>query len=101
MYLLEDAQPRRFRSDTAFDYQLVRRVIRLAPVSAGTYWDNQRGKVKRVYRDVPPRVTEALAASLKDAFGAPGLMLAEKERKDSQRAAEEKQKLASALRELE
>lgn len=101
IYLLQDAEPRRFRSDAAFDYQLVRRVIRLAPVNAGTYWDNQRGKVKKVYRDVPPRVTEAIAAALKEAFGAPGLMLAERERKDSLRAAEEKQKLASALRDLE
>lgn len=101
MYLLHDAQPRRFRSDTAFDTQLVRRMIRLAPVSAGTYWDNQRGKVKRVYRDVPPRVIEAIAALLKEAFGSPGLMLAERERKDSRIAAEEKQKLASALKDLE
>jgi hypothetical protein len=101
MYLLQDAQPRRFRSDSAFDYQLTRRVIRLAPVNAGTYWDNERGKVKKVYRDVPPRVTEAIAASLKEAFGAPGLMLAERERKDRNKVAEEKQTLAAALKDLE
>jgi hypothetical protein len=57
LYLLQDADPRRFRSDEAFLFQLVRRVRGLADVNAGEYYDHITGKQKRVYRDLPPRVT--------------------------------------------
>ena len=101
MFILQDQQPRRFTSDEAFDFQLVRRVLRLAPANAGTYWDQQTGKVRRVYRDVPPRTIRAIAAPLKEAFGAPGLMLATKEREDAQRGAEEHKRLTEALGDLQ
>lgn len=101
MFILQEQHPRRFTSDDAFDFQLVRRVLRLAPTNAGTYWDQQDGKAKRVYRDVPPRTIRALAVPLKEAFGAPGLMLAVKEREETQRGADERKRLADALGDLQ
>ncbi|WP_297756056.1 hypothetical protein [Hydrogenophaga sp.] len=38
-----------------------------------------------------------MAVPLKEAFGAPGLMLAAKEREDIDKASQERQRLASAL----
>ena len=101
MYLLQDQQPRRFVSDAAFDAQLVRRVTRLAPANAGTYWDQSSGRAKRVYRDIPPRAVQALAVPLKEALGAAGVMLAAKEREDAERQRDERQQLAEAIRGLE
>lgn len=97
MYLMQDDQPRRFVSDAAFDHQMVRRVRGLAPANAGTYWDHERGQTKRVYRDVPPRVVNAMAQPLKEALGVGGLRLAEIERREAQRQADERQRLAGAL----
>lgn len=97
MFLLQDQHPRRFTSDAAFDFQLVRRVLRLAPTNAGTYWDHKENRSRKVYRDVPPRVIRTLAVPLKEAFGAPGLMLAAKEREDINKASVDRIRLSSAL----
>lgn len=97
LYLMADQQPRRFASDAAFDYQLVRRVRGLAPANAGTYWDQQAGRARRVYRDIPPRVVVVMAADLKEAFGVGGLRLADIERRDAQRTQDDRERLAEAL----
>lgn len=101
MFILQDQHPRRFTSDAAFDFQLVRRVLRLAPTNAGTYWDSKENRSRKVYRDVPPRVIRTLAVPLKEAFGAPGLMLAAKEREDINKVSVERLRLSSALEGLE
>jgi hypothetical protein len=62
-------QPRTFKSDQAFNYQLARRVRSLSNVNAGEYWDNNTKKTKRVYRDIPPKTLSVLAEYLKDIFG--------------------------------
>lgn len=54
MFLMLEAQPQRFQSDRAFDFQLSRRVRALSDVNAGTYFDHEAGKTKKVYRDVLP-----------------------------------------------
>jgi hypothetical protein len=97
MFILQDQQPRRFTSDEAFDFQLVRRVLRLAPVNAGKYWNQRDGKVKKVYRDVPPRTIRTIATLLKETFGGPGLTLAAKEREEAEKGADERRRLANAL----
>jgi hypothetical protein len=101
MYLYRDGQPRRFRSDRAFDFQLVRRVRGLSDVNAGSYWDAQEGRSRRVYRDLPPRVVEHVAAGLKDAFGLAGVMLASKERAEAATVTQQTQRLAAAMEGLE
>lgn len=97
MYLLQDQRPTRFKSDQAFDYQLVRRVRGLTEMNAGTYWDHREQRTKRVYRDIPPRVIKAMAYSLKAAFGGPGLALAGRERQNRKEVHEERQRMAAAL----
>ncbi|RJP65839.1 MAG: hypothetical protein C4535_14425 [Comamonadaceae bacterium] len=97
MYLMQDQRPTRFASDAAFDHQLVRRVRGLTDTNAGAYWDHQEQRSKRVYRDIPPRVIQAMAQPLKAAFGAPGLTLAAKEREEIDKANEERRRLANAL----
>lgn len=100
MFLLRDAEPRRFASDRAFDFQLVRRVRGLAPVNAGSYWNHKTQRTTRVYKDLPPRVVEALGQQLRLAFGLAGFMLAEKERAEEAKKAAEHRQLAEALEAL-
>lgn len=100
MFLLLHDQPRRFRSDRAFSFQLVRRVRALTEANAGVYWDHKEQRNRRVYRDMPPKVTEVLAIALRAAFGGAGVMLADKDRADAQQAQEERQQLANALEAL-
>lgn len=100
MYLIADEEPRAFRSDQAFDYQLVRRVRALAPVNSGTYWDGKSKRMKRVYRDLPPRVISVLAENLKAAFGFAGLQLAGIEQRTVDRAEVERKRLADAIEAL-
>ena len=95
LYLLQDHNPRRFKSDRAFDFQLVRRVRALTKTSAGTYW-SQRTRAKRwVYRDLPPRAVQVMAIGLREAFGLAGLQFAslERQRIDAPRL----ERLAGAL----
>lgn len=100
-YLLADMEPRRFRSDRAFDFQLVRRVRALAATNAGTYWDPRLQRMKRVYRDLSPRAMQALAVALKGAYGAPGVQFAAVERKLQLKQAEAQRGLVVALEELQ
>lgn len=100
MFLIREAQPQRFLSDRAFDFQLARRVRALSDVNAGTYFDYESGKTKRVYRDVLPGTLIALAEPLKAAFGVAGLYLAELDRRDEQKKAAKKMELMTALKEM-
>ncbi len=97
MYLMADAEPRAFVSDDAFDFQLVRRVRALAPINSGTYWCHKAARIKRVYRDLPPRVIGVLADQLKEAFGLAGLQLAGLERRKDDHGTIEQRRLADAI----
>ena len=68
MYLmLEQEEPRRFRSDDGFRFQLARRVRALTDVNQGTWYDHWAQRVKRVYRDTAPKTT-ACIGELTDAL---------------------------------
>ena len=101
VYLIADVEPRAFRSDRGFDWQLVRRVRSLAPVNIGTTWNSKTGLMTRAYRDVPPRVTAVLAGQLKEAFGSAGLQLAGLERHRIDPKEAERQRLAEAIEALQ
>ena len=45
LFLMLDQEPRRFTSDRAFRFQLVRRVRGLSDVKVGEYYDHRSGKV--------------------------------------------------------
>lgn len=82
MFLLQGHAPHRFKSDRAFSTQLVRRLCRLTEVNAGTWFDHRSGRVKRTYRELPPRVVTVLSGWIVPVIGATGLRLAELERRD-------------------
>lgn len=100
MFLMREAQPQRFLSDRAFDFQLSRRVRALSDVNAGTYFDHETGKTKRVYRDVLPGTLIALAEPLKAAFGVAGVFLAELDQRDEKNKVAKKMELVTALKEM-
>jgi hypothetical protein len=100
MYALQEFEPRRFKSDDAFRFQLVRRVRALSDVNVGAYYQHETRKVKRVYRDLSPRTTRALAAYLAETFGRAGLYIAAHERNRIEAAGKAKAELDKALAEL-
>jgi hypothetical protein len=100
MFLMQELDPRRFRSDQAFRTQLVRRIRGLTDLNAGEYYDHTSGKTKRAYRDLPPRATAVLGLWLAEAFGAAGLHLARLELAEQEKTSKERQELHKALSEL-
>lgn len=100
MYLLREERPNRFRTDRAFSFELARRVRGLTESNAGTYWDAQTGKMKRVYKDLTPKAMEVLAGQLAVAFGGAGLFIAGLERAEQDKARANQQDLSKALGEL-
>lgn len=100
VYLMQDQEPRRFRSDDAFRVQLVRRVMRLSEVSADSWQDQRTGRIRRAYRDFTPRAASIIAGWLAEALGSAGLHLAKLERRDADKAQQERAEFHTALTEL-
>ncbi len=100
MFVMQDQQPRRFRTDTAFRVQLVRRTRALADVSVGRSYDPKRGKVRRVYRELPPKAALFIGQWLASALGGAGLHLARLEKEDEERRVTERLALHKSLEEL-
>jgi hypothetical protein len=100
LFLLHEQNPHRFLSDNAFRYQIARRLRALADVNVGTWFDPTTGRVKRVYRDLPPKTTLAMGKMLAETFGLAGLLLARREEEDQNRRKEEAEALAQAVRDL-
>ncbi|MFS0753483.1 hypothetical protein ABC383_02140 [Noviherbaspirillum sp. 1P10PC] len=100
MYLMQEENPYRFKSDEAFSGQLVRRVRNLAPTSIATYQDFRTNKAKRVYRDLKPRTVEILARMLQETFGVAGLTVAKLEQQEAAQKQNEQRSLHNALSEL-
>lgn len=100
LFLMQEEQPRRFRSDAAFDAQLARRARALTDTNAGTYWDDQTKRMKRVYRDVAPRTLAAIAQHIKAAFGVAGLYVARLEQRENEQTKNQQAALTEALESL-
>jgi hypothetical protein len=100
MFLLWEQSTLRFMSDKAFNFQLARRIRGLAEANSGSHYSATEGRIKRTYRDTPPRVLDCLAGSLKVAFGVAGMRLAELEKIDKQKMTDKKLELSAALKEM-
>ncbi len=100
MYLMQDQEPRRFRSDAAFRVQLVRRVMRLSEVSADTWPDPRTGRVRRTYRDFTPQAAGVIAGWLAEALGSTGVHLVKLELRDAEQAQQERAEFHKALADL-
>lgn len=99
VFVLDDANPRRFRSDEALRFALVRRLRHLAPMARGTYWNHRLQRVGSVYRDMPPRAARITGEWLVEVFGLAGKMVAEAERKQKAMA-DDRQRLINAAEAL-
>ncbi|MBA3596222.1 MAG: hypothetical protein H0W40_02435 [Methylibium sp.] len=101
LFAMNAHRPTRFQSDKAFRFQVARRVRGLAIANAGLSRDAKSGRLKRTYRDTPPRAMECLAASLESAFGVAGLRLAELDMREATTGEAERRQLAAALKDLQ
>ncbi|SEH52357.1 phage antirepressor N-terminal domain-containing protein [Magnetospirillum fulvum] len=68
LFLLRDEEPGQFVSEDGFRFQLARLFRAQTDLAFGSYWDQEAGKVKTVYRDLAPRTTAALARWVVDAY---------------------------------
>ena len=100
MYLMQYRTPTFFRSDRAFQVQLVRRVRGLTEANAARYTDQLTGKTKRAYRELPPRSAAYMADWLVQAFGATGVKLAHLERDEEEKRKAEGLEFGKALADL-
>lgn len=95
--MLLTRQPHRFKSDRAFNHQLVRRIRGLTSTSSGSWWNQKLQRMQQVYKDLPPRTVQAMAQDLRDAFVAAGAQLAGLEEAQKEAAASERKRLENSL----
>jgi hypothetical protein len=88
IYVMQDQEPRRFKSDQAFRTQLVRRVRGLTRLNADAWTDAKTGKRKLVYRDLSQRTVTIMGGWIAEALGSAGIMFARLERKDHEKEQE-------------
>ncbi len=100
VFLLQEQEPRRFKSDRAFLFQLARRIRGLSDMNAGVYYDHVTGRMKRVYRDLTAAATEALGDILVESFGAAALYIARLITHGREQQAQAKQQMTAALEEI-
>ncbi|MCC5858632.1 MAG: hypothetical protein JJT90_10780 [Ectothiorhodospiraceae bacterium] len=100
LVLMRQWDPRRFLSDRAFIHQVARRVRALTDVNVGTTYDHRAGRLKRVYRDIPPRVALLVGQWLTEAFGGLGLWIHGMDRERERQQQERRSAIQQALKEL-
>ncbi|KQO74524.1 hypothetical protein ASF20_04575 [Methylobacterium sp. Leaf88] len=101
MFLLQDRQPRQFRSDAAFRFQLVRRLRGLTELNAGSWYNHKTGKTHKAYRELTPRAVMVFGQWVADALGGVGLYLAKLEREQEEAKQQQMRSLAGALEALQ
>jgi hypothetical protein len=101
MFLMLEQEPRRFRSDDAFRFQLARRVRGLTDVNQGTWFDHRAQRVKRVYRDAAPKTTAYIGELLAETLGAAAIHLARLEQTRSAAKKQEAEALWANLEKLQ
>lgn len=98
--LMQETEPRRFRSDVAFWMQLTRLVRSLTDINYGERYIHTTGKVKRCYRELSPRASVIMGRWLSETLGLAGLHIARLVQADADKKAKERQDLHKALAEL-
>jgi len=101
MYLLQEHDPRRLRSDEAFRAQLIRRLRGLTEANVDEWEGGAGGRAKHVQRDIPPRAVLIMAQWVGEALGGVGVHLSRLERRDREAQAASAAGLAEAMRELQ
>lgn len=98
MYLMADAEPRRFAGHEGFLAQLVRRLRGLTTLNASTYLNPTTGREVRVYREMSPRAVRYMAGWIVEALGIIGLRFAKLDREDHEAQREATNALCASLR---
>lgn len=68
LFLMRERVPRRWPTERAFRFDVVRAWRKLAGISYGSAWDHRLGKMRRMYRELRPRVVETVAEWLVTAY---------------------------------
>lgn len=76
MIVMQEFEPRAFRSDDAFWMQLARRVRGLSDLHFGESWDNKRQRVRRLYREMSPKAAVIMGRWLAETLGVGGQHIA-------------------------
>jgi hypothetical protein len=97
IYLLQVRWPQRFQSDEAFLHQLVRRCRGLTEANAGTWYDGATGKVKRAYRDLPPKTVLVMGRLIAEVLGVVGIKVAQLDRQNAAVERQANEDLSHAL----
>ncbi len=97
MIVMQEREPRRFKSDRASRVQLARRVRGLSDLFSGSYWNHRDNRVHLVYRDPDPRAAEALGQMLMEALGVAGAKINAADLADLERLPEAKKAFYVAL----
>lgn len=101
VFLLQDHDPRRFRSDDAFRAQLVRRVRGLSEGNVAEWKGSSDGRAKRAQRDIPPKSVAIIGQWIAEAVGGVGVHLARLEQRDRKEREARADDLAAAMKELQ
>lgn len=101
MYVMQDQDSRRFKSDQAFRTQLVRRVRSLTRLNADSWIDGKTGKRKLVYRDLSQRTVIIMSSWIAEALGPAGIMFARLERRDHEKTQNDLLAFRQALSDME
>ena len=97
LFVMQELDPRRFRSDDAFRAQLVRRVRSLTDVNAGEWTDRSTGRRKRAYRELPPKSWMIMSSWIVQAYGRIAIHLSKLEQQDASRHQQQQQSLFEAI----
>lgn len=100
MYLLQEFDARRFKSDEAFWAQLVRRTRGLARANYGTWTNPSTGKPKSAAKELEPKAAQAMAGELKETLGVAGTWLANLEKREEEQERRETLEFYDQLKEL-
>src|SRR5262245_26943577 len=100
MVMMQIMEPRQFRSDDAFWIQLARGVRSLTDMHIGERWDNNRGRVRRCYRELTPKAAVIMGHWLATTLGVGGQHLARIEEAERDKKAKESRELHEALSKL-
>lgn len=100
MVVMQEFDPRRFRSDRAFKTQLVRRVRGLTEANVQRHFNYRTGKDQRVYSELPPKATAIMGQWIAVSLGPVGLHLVALERQEIEKTRIDRQNFKQALSEL-
>ncbi|MEK9285688.1 hypothetical protein MTR72_39880 [Bradyrhizobium sp. ISRA442] len=100
MYLLQEHDPRLFKSEAAFRAQLVRRVRSLSTASFSEWDGAADGRTRRAMKLLEPRTTEYLGGVLVELFGQAGVRVAQLEKREEEERKKAVLALHSALAEV-